>query len=150
MNLVDKKWLMIYLISFIFEQFLNLGYGYLTSVSNAQYYSKVPAGLALLLRTSGTYDEQHECFKWFFFMPIKSMVNGWQVGHWNLVKMWSRQILSCVVPAPQSGKLELKTICYSKDCAPLPWEPLNKPGMTEWLCAVLLFHRNAGIECVMV
>lgn len=63
MNLVDKKWLMIYLISFIFEQFLNLGYGYLTSVSNAQYYSKVPAGLALLLRTSGTYDEQHECFK---------------------------------------------------------------------------------------
>lgn len=82
-----------------------------------------------------------------FFMPIKSMVNGWQVGHWSLVRACLRQILSCLVPAPQSGKLQLKTICYSKECAPLPWEPLNKPGTTEWLCAILQLFRNAGIVC---
>lgn len=82
-----------------------------------------------------------------FLMPIKSMVNGWQVDHWSLVRTCLRQILSCLVPAPQSRKLQLKTICYGKECAPLPWEPLNKPGMTEWLCAVLQLFRNADIVC---
>lgn len=80
-----------------------------------------------------------------FLMPIKCMVNGWQVGHWSLVRTRLRQILNRVVPAPQSGKLQLKTICYSKDCAALPWETLNRPGTTAWLCTVLLFYRTASI-----
>lgn len=69
-----------------------------------------------------------------FFMPIKNIMNGWQVGHWSVVRTCSGQILNCVVPAPQNGKLQPKTICSSKDSAPLPWEPLKKTEATQWLC----------------